>query len=434
MNGIVHKSSFSDDTVVCLDGSEPPAQATIEDLLEVARGLRPRLRAEQAEAEARSYPSREIYDIFRAAGFFRIMTPKCFGGYEMRLGDFYRLVMEVARGCPSTGWWYALGAAHVVQICSYFPQTAQVKILGASPDFSAPWSFNSPDYQYRRVEGGWMISGTWYFSSGIPHAPYFMAGGELPPEGESVTGESIWQTPTLSFVIPSHHVEMLHDWGSIIGMKASGSNSGRVREVFVPDEMTIVMNRAEPIKGKTRGGELYNNPLYNGLMNGFVEGGLAAMATGTCYAAIDAFVELINRRTVGRSAKLRAHNRDYQRALGLALAHADAAAAIVLQGADNYHRHGEAAMTGKAPFSLEQGLRMDGAYHLAEQMVWRTIAELCRNAGSGALRDGQHLQRYWRDIITLCTRVGQLDHRAPDIAIEHFATMGINIRDENVVS
>jgi len=406
----------------------PPTEATIEELVAVARGLRTRLRAEQAEAEKRSYPSREIYELFRSAGFFRIMTPKRFGGYEMRLRDFYRLVMEIAQGCPSTGWWYALGAAHVVQICSYFPESAQVKILGQSPDFSAPWSFNSPDYKYQRVEGGWNISGTWYFSSGIPHAPYFMAGGELPPEGEDATGSSIWQTPTLSFVIPSHHVEMLHDWGSIIGMKASGSNSGRVAQIFVPDEMTIIMNRAEPISGKTRGGAIHANPLYNGLMNGFVEGGLAAMAAGTCYAAIDAFVELINRRTVGSTNQLRAHNRDYQRALGLALANADAAKAIVVQGAENYHLHSEAAMRGEEPFSLEKGLRMDGAYHLAEQMVWNTISELCRNAGSGALRDGQFLQRYWRDIITLCTRTGQLDHRASDIAIEHFANMGIDIR------
>lgn len=81
--------------------------------------MRPRLRDLQAETEERTYPSKDTHDQFKAAGFFRVMTPKRFGGHEMGLKDFYRLVMEIARGCPSTGWWYALGAAHAVQICSY---------------------------------------------------------------------------------------------------------------------------------------------------------------------------------------------------------------------------------------------------------------------------------------------------------------------------
>ncbi|MBE2277080.1 MAG: acyl-CoA dehydrogenase family protein [Rhodobacteraceae bacterium] len=406
-----------------------PATATIEDLLDKARALRGTLRAQQAEAEARTYPSREIYEAFLDAGFFRAMTPKVYGGYEMSLRDFYRLVMEIAKGCPSTAWWFCLGAHHAVNVSSYFPKSAQDRIFADTPDFSAPWSFNGVNLSWTKVEGGWRVSGTWMFSSGIPHSTWFMGGGPLPDDALPA-GATAWEAPMISLIVPKGQYEMLNDWGSILGMKASGSHSGRLTDVFVPDDMVLIMDRSKPIDGKTPGGAAYGNPLYNGLMNGFVEGGLAAMAVGCAYAAIDAYVETITKRPVGKggaSAPSRASNVHYQRPLLQALTVADATRNMVLEGAETYRLFAQEAMTGKAPFSLERGMRMDGVYQLAEKMIWEMIADLCRNAGSGALRDGQMLQRYYRDITTLCTRTGQADHRTELTVGEYFRNRGIAV-------
>ncbi len=402
-----------------------PETATIDDLLASARALRPRLRAGQAEAEARSYPSADIHRAFLDAGFFRALTPRVFGGYELSLRDFYRLVMEIGRGCPSTGWWFCLGAHHAVNVCSYFGKAAQAQIFSETPDFSAPWSFSGVNTSWTRAQGGWRVSGTWMFSSGIPHSNWFMAGGPL-DRAALPSGSDSFDTPMISLIVPRGAYAMLEDWGSIIGMKASGSNSGRIEDVFVPDEMVLIMDRSKPIDGPTPGGALHGNPLYNGLMNGFVEGGLAAMAVGCAHAAIDAYVETITKRTGGDTAP-RAANVHYQRPLIEALAVADATRNMVLEGAENYRLFSEEAMTGKAPFSLERGIRMDGVYQLAEKMIWSMISELCRNAGSGAMRDGQHLQRYYRDITTLCTRTGQADHRTEMTVGEYFRNRGITV-------
>ena len=37
-----------------------------------------------------------------AAGFYRIVQPRRFGGYEFDVPTFYRVMMEVARGCAET--------------------------------------------------------------------------------------------------------------------------------------------------------------------------------------------------------------------------------------------------------------------------------------------------------------------------------------------
>lgn len=397
----------------------------IDMLLERARSLVPVLRAGQAEAEARTYPSAAVHRAFLDAGFFRALTPRAHGGLELSLKDFYRLVMELARGCPSTAWWFSLGAHHAVNICSYFTPACRAAVFAAGPDFSAPWSFMPRDLSWERRSGGWVVSGTWMFSSGIPHANWFMAAAPLPDSATFAVGRSHWQKPTLTIVTPAADATRLDDWGRILGMKASGSHSGRLEKVFVPDHMTLVIDRAKAIDGPTTGGMAYGNPLYNGLLNGFVEGSLAAVGVGLAYAAIDAYVETVTRRPSGEPGSSRAANVHYQRPILEALTVADGARNMVLGGADTYLELSAAAMAGKAPFTIEAGLRMDAVYQFAEQMVWRAVGELCRNAGSGAMADGQALQRHYRDITTLCTRTGQADHRTGELVTDYFANRQI---------
>jgi 3-hydroxy-9,10-secoandrosta-1,3,5(10)-triene-9,17-dione monooxygenase len=126
----------------------------IDELIARAEALRPMLREQQASCEARGYPSEEVYAALAEAGLFKILRPSHFGGYQMRLKEFYRVVIEVARGCPSTGWWFALGAGHNAQIASYFSPEAQARIFGAAENFHAPWSFAAQGARIRPVEGG----------------------------------------------------------------------------------------------------------------------------------------------------------------------------------------------------------------------------------------------------------------------------------------
>ncbi|MEV8428495.1 hypothetical protein [Streptomyces chartreusis] len=56
---------------------------------------------------------------------------------EFALPVFYRVVTEIARGCPSTGWALSLTAAHVLQVATLFEERAQDEIFGADGDFRA---------------------------------------------------------------------------------------------------------------------------------------------------------------------------------------------------------------------------------------------------------------------------------------------------------
>ena len=75
-----------------------------KSLIQRAREMVPILaeRAARAERE-RCVPAETIAD-FQQAGFFRILQPKRFGGYELDPQVFYDVQMTLAEGCMSSGW------------------------------------------------------------------------------------------------------------------------------------------------------------------------------------------------------------------------------------------------------------------------------------------------------------------------------------------
>lgn len=389
---------------------------TIDELVTRAEKLRPLLRDEQPATEANRFPTRTVYDALSKEGLFHILKPRRFGGYEMNLDDFYRVVIEISRGCPDTGWWFALGTGHAAQVASYFSEEAQSEIFGLRANFQAPWSFVAHQPTATRVAGGYRVSGNWFYCSGVPYASHFMGNMAL-PKADAEQG-----MPMLTVVVPEGSFTRLDNWGDLMGMKGSGSHGVVLDDVFVPDHMTFRFNPDLGIAGPTVGATLHGNPMYGGLFLAFAEGGLAAMATGLAYAALDEYEDLIASRNTPGTATLRAFNADYQRSYGQAVALADSARAITLQGAALYLEHATRCMRGEAAFTVEQAVRLDGMYHMAERLAYEAVELLVRTASSAALKDGARLPRYLRDII-MCVSRGhdQFEFRAPNIAKEMLA-------------
>jgi 3-hydroxy-9,10-secoandrosta-1,3,5(10)-triene-9,17-dione monooxygenase len=75
----------------------PEPGLTPEEVVARAVALRPRLRAEQAENDERGGYSEDLFRAFVEAGFYRLTTPRLFGGYEFGLRTFYKAMVEVSR-------------------------------------------------------------------------------------------------------------------------------------------------------------------------------------------------------------------------------------------------------------------------------------------------------------------------------------------------
>jgi 3-hydroxy-9,10-secoandrosta-1,3,5(10)-triene-9,17-dione monooxygenase len=105
-------------------------------LIERARAMIPALksRARQCIAD-RDVPAETIVEM-QAAGFFRVLQPKRWGGYEMHPNVFFDVQKLLAEGCMSTGWIYGVLGCHPYEL-ALFDNRAQQEVWGM-PCWSLP--------------------------------------------------------------------------------------------------------------------------------------------------------------------------------------------------------------------------------------------------------------------------------------------------------
>src|SRR5690606_38033189 len=152
------------------DPPEPDLRPT--DVVKRAESLAWDLVERQAETEERTFYAEDIHERFAKSGFYRILVPRRYGGYEFGIETFMRVTLALTRGCPSTGWMYCLGHAHAHAVATLFEERAQRELF-AGGDFICPATV-MPSGTATRMDGGWLLSGTWHYCSGAPYAGHFM--------------------------------------------------------------------------------------------------------------------------------------------------------------------------------------------------------------------------------------------------------------------
>jgi 3-hydroxy-9,10-secoandrosta-1,3,5(10)-triene-9,17-dione monooxygenase len=384
--------------------STRPADArpdpTPADLIRTVVDLRPELVAAQAATEERTYYSPEMHEAFRAAGLYRVVQPKRYGGLEFDFPTFARLQLEMARGCVSTAWCWALASSHALQIGSYFPEAAQEKIFG-NGDFRCA-SVASPDAKAQRVEDGWRLDGTVRYCSGIPYSTHFMGQAMIAGLPPQEAAEHL-----MLYVAPRSEWTMLDDWGDTLGLRGSGSHSIRLEDGRIPAEFVVEDTNMVnvDVSGGTPGLALHGNPMYVGRALAPFTISLAALTTGAGYCALDEFErQMRTRKTSIPPMVPRLGDGDYQRWYGTGLAKLATAEALTIRCAEEHMEICERTAAGGAPYSEEEEQRIGIIAREAIVQVWEAVDEaLFRNVGSSAIKAGQPFERVWRDLTMIAS-------------------------------
>jgi len=376
----------------------PEPDLTPEAVVGRARALIPAIRAQQDEAERLGHHTPELDRQFAAAGFYRILQPRRFGGYEFGLPVFWRVMLAVSAGDPGTGWGLTLGAHHALVVGAWFSEAGQRDIFGPAGDFRCPHR-PPPMGTAESADGGYVISGTWDYCSGIAHATHFMGNATVAGTDEGGRGGG----RGIAVVIPREQVTVLDDWGggvpnSTLGMNASGSNSVRADAVFVPAHRTTPADwtrHAAPAPGAA----LHGSPLYCGRIYAVYHAGLVIPVIGAARAALEEYEQIIRTRPTYFPPQVpRYTHPDYQRPFGHALALTDAAEAIVLRAGEEYMERARRWAQGGAPFSREDDVRLYAMIQQAGQLAAHAVEIIFAAAGSSAAKRGTRLQRYYRDM------------------------------------
>ncbi|MER7012747.1 acyl-CoA dehydrogenase family protein [Saccharopolyspora sp. NPDC000359] len=351
----------------------------------------------QAETEQRTYCAPDIHEQFLTAGLYRLLVPRRYGGHELDAGTFARVCMAISRGCPSTGWMYLFGAAHALVVSSLFEERAQQELF-AGGDFICPATV-APAGEARRVDGGWLLTGTWRYCSGSPYATHFLGHTMVQREGDP-------EPRPLMFVIPRESWRLEEDWGAQLGLRGSGSHGITATDAFVPDHLTVdrllsMVDPAEDMPGRA----LHDNPEYGGGALSFMLLELGFLAVGMAQGALDAYDELMRARTTSFWPIVpRTEDPDFQSRYGEAAGMIAAAEAAVLDAVRQWH---DLSARGPQAITREGELRLALIGREAVRLCWHAVeGQLFPTAGSSSVRAGERIERVWRDMSMLHSHAG----------------------------
>ena len=404
----------------------PEPDLTSGQLIERARALRPMVQAEAQEAERRGYYSEALHNKFTKAGFYRCLQPRRLGGYEFSIRTFFKSMIEIAAGDLGIGWCLTLACGHALQIGTNFDEAAQARIFGPDGHFIAPYSPSGPsaDAECVAVAGGYRVKGKWRYASGVPYATHFM--GLAPLKGSHPGGPT---RKLVTVVVPRDQFEMLDDWHDMFGLKGSGSNSVVIKDALIPQDFVDETIFADEGSGDMPGAKLHGNPLYNGIFMAFGAGELACSQVGAAWAALEEFEKHIRTTKPLLSSKpiFKYQHHDWQRIFGLALSMTYAAEAVLLRSAELYVEYAKARTERSGQFTQKETMLLMGMQHQASRIAWEAGYDLFRASSSTSIRDGQPMQRFFRDFATFRNNpVHQPDFAATRIAQAYF---GLPIED-----
>lgn len=360
-----------------------------------AESLVPWLREEQEATEERGFYSRPLHEKFTEYGFSRILQPRRYGGYELDLTTFVRVMVAIAAGCPSTGWCLSLASSHAMIIAGRFPEQAQEAIFGPDGDFRSPHSV-APGGSATRTGAGWSVRGTWRYCSGIPYATHFM--------GSALVDTADGPPAMYAAVVPRDQITVRDDWGgdAILGMRGSGSNSVHIEGAEVPSGFVIPFDWDR--SGPSAGLEVHGNPMYSGFRHALYHATLVIPALGAAKAALDEYENLAQTKKTtlppfGEVAPvLRSLSAETQRNYGQAVGLVDAAEALLYAATDRYMEITYQRAAEELPYTLIDDARIYGILIQAGDLAARAVELMFHTASSSAARKGERMQRYFRDI------------------------------------
>ena len=149
--------------------TQTPAHESYVDALERARQLVPQLRERSRRAEKARELLPETLEDLLGAGILRVMQPRRWGGMEFDLVAYFDFPYELARGCASTSWTVVNLLIHNWMLALY-DERAQEEIWASNHDVLIASGVVFAQGQGRKVDGGFVISGRWNFSSEIGRA------------------------------------------------------------------------------------------------------------------------------------------------------------------------------------------------------------------------------------------------------------------------
>ena len=352
------------------------------ELIERARAMAPRLAERARAAEDASMVPHETVAEMQAAGFFKVLQPKRWGGYEMDPRVFYTVQMALAEGCMATAWIYGVIGVHNWQI-PLFPEQAQIDVWGQDPTTLTASTY-MPTGKAEPVDGGYRFSGRWSWSSGSQHCEWILLGGLLPKKDGSGALEHC------TFLLPKADFKIIENF-DVLGLRATGSHDIEVTNAFVPEHRTHRTNDHSDAGCPGRAvnpGWLYRIPFTQVFQRA---------VSSACLGATDGAINSFRARCasfVGKHGAKTAEDVNSQLAVSEAMMVTDQAKLVLYR---NFQRIVDCAKNGTV-MDVEERLMQRAQAAQVPKRCAEVVNEIMRACAAGGVFKTNPIERTFRDL------------------------------------
>jgi alkylation response protein AidB-like acyl-CoA dehydrogenase len=172
---------------------------------------------------------------------FGMWVPRALGGEELDPVASLETLENLTYGDPSAGWVFMAAALAVGSGAAYLGDSAVAELFGGErfPVIAGQGTRPGTAVPHK---GGYLLTGSWSFASGIKHGTHIHTLGLIQGTNE----------PRI-FVLPVGQAKLIENW-DVMGLRGTGSIDYKIESVFVPEAYTHFAVTETP----QRGGNLYS--------------------------------------------------------------------------------------------------------------------------------------------------------------------------------
>jgi alkylation response protein AidB-like acyl-CoA dehydrogenase len=355
------------------------AEPRTTQLLDAADKLAPTIEAMRGGIERDRRLPEALVDNLRDAGLFHLWVARSFGGPELSLTEFARVIERLAQADGAVGWCVSVGAAFS-RFSGFLSEPVARHIFVEDQAIIA--GALAPNGKAVAVEGGFRVTGHWPFGSGIMHSGWTVGMSIILEDGKPR------RTPTGApdmrvMFFPTSAVEVIDTW-DVGGLRGTGSHDYQVSDLFVPDAYAVGGLDDPIIPG----------PLYAFPRHTAYPVAIASVPLGIARAALETFKALAGTRTPQIGSALLRDKLTTQVVVGRAEASVRAARAFLFEACDDAW----ATVAGGGMLTLHQRALVRLACAQVATSAKAVVQDLYESAGGAAVYEVNLLQRHLRDV------------------------------------
>ncbi|MGE7667156.1 acyl-CoA dehydrogenase [Ureibacillus composti] len=358
---------------------------TIEELLASAHEVGKLAEKQAAQAEIDGTIGENVVQLLKDSKITRLMLPKEYGEPQVSLKEFAQIVRTVSSYNISAGWLTYLYPLHNI-LPAYLPKSTRDEIVqqgGLICDVFAAVG------TAEKIEGGYIINGTWNFASGVLYSDWIGLGVAAHVDDSD-------KKEVIMPIFYKDQVEIVKNWDTF-GLRGTGSNQVKVNNVFVPTERILRLDHADkfsrpPEADYDKDYLFYDAPFYATFYLGF-----PAIALGGAERILKEFKKLTEQRVRLMDGVRESESPRSQRVFAEMNMQYHAADALMDKYID--------LLMKSRNIPHDEFLR--GEFFAIRTSIIKTCTEIAVRAlltlGGGALYKGGPIELFIRDILSVAT-------------------------------